>query len=67
MHWSFYIVAALTIGSGIAAMSLRNIVHCALVLTVTFAGLVEVMRTWTRYWLEIVELPGDDEADGHPV
>ena len=24
---------------------------------VTFAGLVEVMRTWTRYWLEIVELP----------
>ena len=34
---------------------------------VTFAGLVEVMRTWTRYWLEIVELPGEDEADGHPV
>jgi CheY-like chemotaxis protein len=24
---------------------------------VTFAGLVEVMRNWTRYWLEIVELP----------
>jgi CheY-like chemotaxis protein len=24
---------------------------------VTFAGLVEVMRTWTRYWFEIVELP----------
>ena len=29
---------------------------------VTFAGLVEVMRTWTRYWLEIVELP--DERRG---
>ncbi|HTX47529.1 MAG TPA: response regulator [Solirubrobacteraceae bacterium] len=27
---------------------------------VTFAGLVDVMRTWTRYWFEIVELP-----DGH--
>jgi CheY-like chemotaxis protein len=27
---------------------------------VTFAGLVEVMRTWTRYWFEIVELPGSD-------
>jgi CheY-like chemotaxis protein len=31
---------------------------------VTFAGLVEVMKTWTRYWFEIVELPngavGDD-------
>lgn len=28
---------------------------------VTFAGLVEVMRTWQRYWFELVELvePGD--------
>jgi CheY-like chemotaxis protein len=33
---------------------------------VTFAGLVEVMRTWTRYWLEIVALPGEDEANGQP-
>ncbi len=32
---------------------------------VTFAGLVEVMRTWTRYWLEIVELPSDGNGDGH--
>jgi CheY-like chemotaxis protein len=24
---------------------------------VTFEGLVEVTRTWTRYWFEIVELP----------
>jgi len=24
---------------------------------VTFGGLVEVMRTWTRYWFEVVELP----------
>ncbi len=24
---------------------------------VSFAGLVEVMRTWTQYWFEIVELP----------
>jgi NADH-quinone oxidoreductase subunit J len=39
MHWSFYIVAGLTVGSGLAAMSLRNIVHCALLLTITFAGL----------------------------
>jgi CheY-like chemotaxis protein len=30
---------------------------------VTFAGLVEVMRTWTRYWLEIVELPSSDDRD----
>ncbi|MDQ6744844.1 MAG: response regulator [Actinomycetota bacterium] len=24
---------------------------------VTFAGLVEVMRTWTHYWFEVVDLP----------
>ena len=32
---------------------------------VTFAGLVDVMRSWTRYWFEIVELPngnGHDDA-----
>jgi CheY-like chemotaxis protein len=34
---------------------------------VTFAGLVEVMRTWTQYWLEIVALPGEDEANGQPA
>ena len=27
---------------------------------VTFDGLVEVMRSFGRYWFEIVELPGDD-------
>jgi CheY-like chemotaxis protein len=32
---------------------------------VTFAGLVEVMRTWTQYWFEIVELP-NGEVGGHP-
>jgi two-component system response regulator len=31
---------------------------------VSFAGLVEVMRAWTRYWLEIVELPNGSVANG---
>jgi hypothetical protein len=31
---------------------------------VTFVGLVDVMRTWSQYWFEIVELPGED-SDGH--
>jgi CheY-like chemotaxis protein len=31
---------------------------------VTFGGLVEVMRTWTQYWFEIVELP-NGEGRGH--
>src|SRR5215831_6039390 len=39
MHAVFIILSILTLGSAIAAMALRNLVHCALALTVTFAGL----------------------------
>ncbi len=38
-HWPFVIVAVLTLASAVAAMSLRNLVHCALTLMMTFAGL----------------------------
>ena len=31
---------------------------------VTFGGLVDVMRTWTRYWFEIVELPNGEVHGG---
>jgi CheY-like chemotaxis protein len=33
---------------------------------VTFAGLVEVMQTWTRYWFEVVDLPPAPHINGHP-
>ena len=39
MTWPFAIIAVLTLSSAVAAMSLRNLVHCALMLMVTFAGL----------------------------
>jgi NADH-quinone oxidoreductase subunit J len=39
MNIVFAIIAAVTIASAVAAMSLRNLVHCALALTVAFAGL----------------------------
>ncbi|MBI3417482.1 MAG: NADH-quinone oxidoreductase subunit J [Verrucomicrobia bacterium] len=39
MNLPFAILAGLTAGSAIAAVSLRNLVHCALSLVVTFAGL----------------------------
>src|SRR3954471_25065151 len=39
MTISFAIIAALIIVSGIAAMTMRNLVHCALALTLTFVGL----------------------------
>src|SRR5437016_5460787 len=39
MTVTFVIIALLTVASAIAAMSLRNLVHCALALSLTFAGL----------------------------
>jgi NADH-quinone oxidoreductase subunit J len=38
-HWPFVIIAVLIVASAVAAMSLRNLVHCALTLMMTFAGL----------------------------
>ena len=35
----FYILAGLTLAGGLAAVLLKNLVHCALALTVAFAGL----------------------------
>jgi NADH:ubiquinone oxidoreductase subunit 6 (subunit J) len=39
MSLAFAMIAVLTLAGAVAAMSLRNLVHCALALTVTFAGL----------------------------
>jgi NADH-quinone oxidoreductase subunit J len=39
MTISFAIICALTVASAIAAMTLRNLVHCALSLALAFAGL----------------------------
>ena len=39
MSFVFYILAALTVAGGLAAMLLKNTVHCALALTVAFAAL----------------------------
>jgi NADH-quinone oxidoreductase subunit J len=39
MSFAFFVVAALTVVGGLAAVLLKNLVHCALALTVAFAGL----------------------------
>src|SRR5438270_12701066 len=39
MNLTFAIIDGVTIAAGVAAMSLRKLVHCALALTVAFAGL----------------------------
>jgi NADH-quinone oxidoreductase subunit J len=35
----FYLIAALTVAGGLAAVMLKNLVHCALAVTVAFGGL----------------------------
>jgi len=42
MTLAFAIVAALTLAAAVAAMTLRNLVHCALALVVAFVGLAAV-------------------------
>ena len=39
MTFVFLLLAALTVAGGMAAVALKNTVHCALALTVAFAGL----------------------------
>jgi NADH-quinone oxidoreductase subunit J len=39
MTYPFAIIAVLTLASAVAAMSLRNLVHCALMLMLTLGGL----------------------------
>lgn len=39
MTLSFLILAIMTLAGGVAAMTLRRLVHCALALTIAFAGL----------------------------
>jgi NADH-quinone oxidoreductase subunit J len=39
MTLTFIITACITVASAVAAMTLRNLVHCALALAITFAGL----------------------------
>jgi len=39
MSLVFYVLAALTLAGGLAAVLLKNLVHCALALTLAFAGL----------------------------
>jgi NADH-quinone oxidoreductase subunit J len=42
MSFVFYLISALTVVGALAAMLLKNTVHCALALTVAFAGLASL-------------------------
>ena len=42
MPVTFFILAALTLASAVAAITLRNLIHCTLALSVTFAALAAI-------------------------
>lgn len=52
----FVIVAGLTVGSAIAAMALRNLVHCALSLVVTLAGLAALYLQLNAEFVGFVQI-----------
>jgi NADH-quinone oxidoreductase subunit J len=56
MSIAFIILAGVTLGSAVAAMSLRNVVHCALCLVVTFAGLAGLYLRLDAEFVGLVQI-----------
>jgi len=56
MTWPFLIVAALTVAAAIGAMSFRNLVHCALCLVPTFAGLAALFLQLNGEFVGFVQI-----------
>jgi len=53
---AFYIIATLTMICGVAAVSLRNVVHCVLALIGFFAGIAAVFFTLRAEFLGAVQI-----------
>jgi len=56
MTWPFALLALITLAGAIAAMSLRNLVHCALGLVVTFAGLAMLFLQLNAEFVGLVQV-----------
>src|SRR5437867_11679469 len=56
MDYNFAVIAALTLASALAAMSLRNLVHCALCLSLTFAGLAALFLQLGAQFVGFVQI-----------
>jgi NADH-quinone oxidoreductase subunit J len=56
MTWPFALLAGLTAGSAIAAMTLRNLVHCALCLALMFAGLAGLFLQLNAEFVGLVQI-----------
>src|SRR3974377_2234991 len=53
---AFALIAFVTLASAVAAMSLRNLVHCALALTVTFGGLAPAYLALSAQFVGFAQL-----------
>jgi NADH-quinone oxidoreductase subunit J len=56
MSVAFFIIAVLTLLSAVAAMALRNLVHCALALAFTFTGLAAAYLQLGAQFVGFVQL-----------
>jgi NADH-quinone oxidoreductase subunit J len=56
MSLVFYLIAAMTIAGGLTAVLLKNMVHCALALTVVFAGLALLFLNLDAQFAGFVEI-----------
>ena len=56
MNWAFALIAFVTLVSATAAVSLRNLVHCALSLTITFAGLAALYLHLNAQFVGFVQI-----------
>jgi NADH-quinone oxidoreductase subunit J len=56
MTLTFAILAGLTVGSAVAAMTLRNLVHCALALAIGFAGLAALYLQLSAQFAGLAQL-----------
>ena len=56
MSFVFYLLSAITIMGGLAAVLLRNLVHCALAVTVAFAGLALLFLTLDAQFAGFVQI-----------
>ncbi|MEW6304636.1 MAG: NADH-quinone oxidoreductase subunit J [Verrucomicrobiota bacterium] len=56
MELAFVITAVIVLGGAVAAMSLRNLVHCALCLALTFAGLAAMYLLLQAQFVAFVQL-----------
>lgn len=56
MNPFFYLLAVMTLGGAVAAMTLRNTVHCALSLVITFVGLAGVYLALGAQFLGLAQV-----------